>query len=177
MGWGSPWFLLDQVAVLEQITDQGIDLLQAQGSRGTVLEVMLDEAALVYPHLESQSTGFVHRCGAEFFRPCEHALDAANRDRTLALMKGTTEGANVRAGLLASPQQLMHVEGSAWRAIPLIEAMLAALLTEMLTHELSGVGIEDTNEYAIPLHFHGAPDPTGGCAVVGGIDFHAAVQV
>ena len=60
-------FLLNQFAVLEQIADQGIDLLQAQGSRGTMLEVMLEEAVLVHSHLQSQSTGFVHCRRAEFF--------------------------------------------------------------------------------------------------------------
>ena len=30
---------------------------------------------------------------------------------------------------------------------------------------------------AIPLHFHRAADPARGCAVISGVDFHAAVQV
>ena len=73
-----------------------------------MLEVMLHEAVLVYSHLQSQSTGLVHRGRAEFFGEGEHSLDAANRDRALALMKGTTEDADVGAGLFASPQQLMY---------------------------------------------------------------------
>ena len=81
------------------------------------------------------------------------------------------------AGLLGSPQQLMHAEGSAWRTILWVEAMLASLLTEMFAHELSSFGIEEANKHAIPLHVHGAPNPTRGRAVVGGIDFDAAIQV
>jgi hypothetical protein len=100
--------LLNEVAVLEQIADQGIDLLQAQGSGWTVLEVMFEEAVLVDTHLQSQGTGLVHGRWAELFGQSEHALDTANRDRALALMKSTTEGANVGAGLLGSPQQLMN---------------------------------------------------------------------
>jgi len=112
-----------------------------------------------------------------FFAKAEHALDAANRNRSLAVVEGTTEGANVRAGLLGSPEQLMHTQRSSWRTILSLETMLPPLLAEMFAHELSGFGVEDANQYAIPLHFHGAPDPTRGRAVIGGIDFYTAVQM
>ena len=59
----------------------------------------------------------------------------------------------------------------------MVEAMLASLLMEMLAHELSGFGIEEANEEAIPLHVQGAPDLTWGRAVIGGIDFDVAIQV
>jgi hypothetical protein len=55
--------------------------------------------------------------------------------------------------------------------------MLTPLLPEMFAHELSGLGVEEANEYAIPLHFHRTPDPTRGRAVRGGIHLYAAVQV
>jgi len=64
---------------------------------------MLNEAVLVDTHLQSQGAGLVHGRRTAFFRQGEYALDPANRDGALALMKGSTEGADVRAGLLASP--------------------------------------------------------------------------
>src|SRR5713226_4968478 len=97
-------FLFNEIAVLDQLADQGIDLLQAQGGGGTVLEIVPDKAVLVYSHLQSYRASLIDRWSAEFFRQGQHALDAADRALSLPIMEGTAEGADVRAGLLGAPR-------------------------------------------------------------------------
>ena len=55
--------------------------------------------------------------------------------------------------------------------------MTAALLAEMLTQQLPGSQIEQTNVQAVPLHAHEAADPARRCAVIGGFDLDASVQM
>ena len=116
-------FLLNQIAVLEQIANQGIDLLQAHGSRRAVLEVVSDEAILVHSHLQNHGTSFIHRRCTKLFSQSEHALDAADGNLTLVCMQGATEDTDMRARLLGSPQQLMDAQGSSWRTVLGLDAM------------------------------------------------------
>src|SRR5664279_4556396 len=60
---------------------------------------------------------------------------------------------------------------SSFNAIP------AALLAHVFAQELPGLGIEQSNIQLIPLHSNHAPDPAWRCAVVGGLDLDAAVQM
>ena len=149
-------FLLNQIAILDEIADERINLLEGKRSRWTVLQVMPNEAILVDSHLQSQGTSFLDRRRAELLGQSEHALDAADSDLTLATMEGMTKAADMRAGLLGSPQQLMDAQGSSWGTILFLDAMEATFLADMLAHELTGFGVQDSNEDTVPLHFDGA---------------------
>jgi hypothetical protein len=75
--------------------------------------------------------GLIQRGRAKLFGHGEHALDAANSDRSLAPMESLAEGADVRAGLLGSPQQLMNAQWARAKSITLTY-FLAALLPWLL---------------------------------------------
>src|SRR5208282_4909490 len=107
MGW-LRGFLFNQIAVLDQLADQGIDLLQAQGDGRTALEIVPDKAVLVDSHLQRYRASLIDRRDAKFFGHGQHALDATDRGLALPIMEGTTEGTDVSTGLLGAPQQLMN---------------------------------------------------------------------
>src|SRR5215470_18991112 len=55
--------------------------------------------------------------------------------------------------------------------------MTAAFLPEMLAQKLAGDGIQEADMSGIPLDLNVAADPAWRRAVVGSLDFHAAIQV
>ena len=63
------------------------------------------------------------------------------------------------------------------RTIFVLDAVTAALLAQVLAQQLPGEGIEQPNMRVIPLHVNAASDPARRRAIVGGLDFDAAVQV
>ena len=50
-------------------------------------------------------------------------------------------------------------------------------LAQVLAQQLAGLRIEQADVLTIPLHLHAPADPARRRAVVGGFDFHAAVQM
>ncbi len=58
-----------------------------------------------------------------------------------------------------------------------LDAMPAALLAQVLTQQLAGERIDQANVRGVPLHSHAAADPTGRRAVIGRLDFHAAIEM
>jgi hypothetical protein len=58
-----------------------------------------------------------------------------------------------------------------------LDAIPAALLTQMFAKKLIGVGMEDAHVQRVPLHFHGTPDPSWRQAVVGGLDFYTTIEM
>jgi hypothetical protein len=48
-------------------------------------------------------------------------------------------------------------------------------LNDVLAHEHTGLGVEDTDEYTIPLHLDRVPNPAWRCTVISGVDFNAAI--
>ena len=55
--------------------------------------------------------------------------------------------------------------------------MPSTLLTDMLAQQLMGFRIENADVKLIPLHVDVSSDPAGWCAVEGGFDFYAAIQM
>src|SRR5579864_208081 len=60
---------------------------------------------------------------------------------------------------------------SSFNAIP------TALLAHVFAQQLAGFRIEQTNIQLIPLQAQHAPDPAWRCAVVGGLDLDATIQM
>jgi hypothetical protein len=42
---------------------------------------------------------------------------------------------------------------------------------------LAGPWVQQADPSGVPLHLHAPADPAGWCAIVGGLDFHAAIQI
>src|ERR1700746_2678132 len=92
-------------------------------------------------------------------------------------MDGIAERADVRASTTRSPQQLRRAQRGSLGMVFGLDAIAAAFLANVLTQQLAGLGIEQTDKQLIPLRAHHASDPARRCAVVGGFDFNAAIQM
>ena len=84
-----------------------------------------------------------------------------------------TDGPDAHRGL----EQRQRLRRRASRAIGVLNAMPAARRPHMLAQELARLRIEQADEEVVPLHVDAAADPAGRRAVVGGLDFHAAIEV
>ena len=62
-------------------------------------------------------------------------------------------------------------------AVFVLDAMAAARLAQVLAQQLAVSGIQQPHLPGIPLHLDAPADPARRRAVVGGFDFHAAVQM
>src|SRR5882724_5475664 len=69
---------MDQITVVHQFTDQGIDLAQTQGGLWTTLQVATHETIFVHAHLEGCRASFIDGSGAMLFCECENTQDAAH---------------------------------------------------------------------------------------------------
>src|SRR5450759_614179 len=107
----------------------------------------------------------------------EQALNAADGDDILFAVHVLAERADARARLLAAGQQLLGGARRVRGTVFVRNAMMAALLVEVLAQQLAGAGIEHSHDALIPLHLDVAADPARRRAVVSGIDFDAAVEV
>ena len=77
-------FDLDQIPVVHQFADQGIDLAQTERGLWTTLQIATYETIFVYTHLESGSTSFIDDHGAVLFGQRENAQDTRARPLRLA---------------------------------------------------------------------------------------------
>jgi hypothetical protein len=69
-------FGLDQITVVHQFADQGIDLPQTERGLGTTLKIATHETIFVHAHLQGGGTSFIDGRGAVLFGQRENAQDA-----------------------------------------------------------------------------------------------------
>ena len=90
---------------------------------------------------------------------------------------GIAERTDVRPGTTRSPQQLGSAQRCSLGVVIFFNAIPTALLAHVFAQQLAGLGIEQANIQLIPLHAQHAPDPAWRCAVVGGFDLDATIQM
>src|SRR3974390_3111889 len=94
--------LLDEIPVVHQFANEGIDL--PQGELGTTFEIATDKAVLVHSQFEGRRASVLDRGSAELLRQGEDAQDAADARFSELAIDQVAEGADVRAGAIGSPQ-------------------------------------------------------------------------
>ncbi|HET7207770.1 MAG TPA: hypothetical protein VFI95_14430 [Terriglobales bacterium] len=55
----APWLLVDEIAVLHEFADQGIDLLQTERGLRTAFQIPADETVFLNSHLQRGGAGLV----------------------------------------------------------------------------------------------------------------------
>ena len=78
---------------------------------------------------------------------------------------------------MGGTQQGEGFRGRATRTIRVFDAMAAARRAQMLAEQLSRRGIEQSDVELVPLHRHPVSNPAWRCAVVGGVEFDAAIEM
>jgi hypothetical protein len=85
--------------------------------------------------------------------------------------------ADVLAGGTGALEQDLGGARRACGSVLGLDAVMAAPGAQVLAQELTGLGIEDPHEEAVPLRADLAADPAGGFTVGEGFHLNAAVEV
>ena len=101
--------LLDQVAILGQFADEGIDLAQPQRGLRAALQIAAHEAVLGHAQLQRRGAGLVAGRAAVLLGQREHAHDAAHSSLGLTMMDGIADSADAGSSLVSPRQQLMRM--------------------------------------------------------------------
>jgi len=78
---------------------------------------------------------------------------------------------------VGAQRQMLRPGGRLFGAVFVLDAMLPAHLRQVFPQQFAGLRVQQTNVPEIPLHLHPPADPSRRRAVVGGIHFHAAIQI
>ena len=124
--------VFDEVAVLGQLADQRIDLVQAQRQLRVALQVAAHEAVLIGAHFERGGAGIVDAGNAVFLGQRQHAQNAAHRGLTLLAVYAAAERADLLAGMIGAAQQLLRAQRRMLGAVLVLDAMAAAGLAQVL---------------------------------------------
>jgi hypothetical protein len=92
---------LDQVAILRQLADERIDLLQAQRGLWLAFQITTYEAILGNTQFQRSRTGVVAGRAAVLFSQVENPLDAAQSSLRLALVNRFAERAGYQVPSIA----------------------------------------------------------------------------
>src|SRR5438876_1381567 len=122
---------MDQITVVHQFADQGIDLAQTEGGLGTTLEVATHETVFVHAHLEGCRASFIEGSGTILFGEGENAQDAPHAHFALLAIDKVAECTDMGAHSAGSAQQLHHTERSSLGVILGPDAVPAPFLTYM----------------------------------------------
>ena len=128
-------FGMDQITVVHQFADQGIDLAQTEGGLGTTLKVATHETIFVHAHLEGGGASFIDGSGAVLFGEGENAQDAPHAHFALLAIDKVAKCTDMGAHSAGTAEQLHHTEGSSLRVVLGLNAVPAPFLPYMFSQE------------------------------------------
>src|SRR5579885_1673275 len=135
------------------------------------LQITTHEAIFVHADVESGGAGIFDCCRSVFLDQGKLSQDAADAGLSLPVVEQLAELADLGACMCSPPQELRRAQWHFLWVIFFLDAISAALLTQMFAKELVGVRMQDAHVQLVPLHLHGTPDPSWRQAVVGRFDF------
>jgi hypothetical protein len=127
--------VINKVAVLHQLANQGIHLLQTEWGLRVALQIAADKAVFLHSHLQRSGAGFIDRGCAVLLGQGENAQDAAYADFPLLAMHGLAERTDVSAGAARTPQQLRSAQRGALGVIFGLDAIPAAFLAHVFAQQ------------------------------------------
>ena len=104
------------------------------------LEVTAHETVFVHCDVEGSSAGVFDCCSSVFLHQGKHAQDAADAGLSLPVVQQLAELASLSAGMCSPPQELRRAERHFLWVIFFLDAVSAALLTQMFAQELVVLG-------------------------------------
>src|ERR1039457_7163182 len=123
--------VINKVAVLHQLTDQGIHLLQTERGLRVALQIAPDEAVFLHSHLQRSGAGFIDRRGTVFLGQGENPQNAEHAYFALLAMDGIAERADMYSGSTRSPQQLGSAQRRPLGAVLGLDAIPSSLLAQV----------------------------------------------
>jgi hypothetical protein len=143
----------------------------------TTFEIAAHEAVFMNADVEGHHTGIFDRRHTVFLHQGKHPKDAANAHLSLLLVDQLAELADGDSRMFGATQQLRGAERHLLGVIFFLDAISATFLAQLLPKKLACVRMQDAHVQLIPLHFDQPPDPFRRQAVIGGLHFHATVQM
>src|SRR5215472_2371324 len=143
----------------------------------SALQITTHETIFVNTDVESCGAGIFNCSHTVFLHQRKHSQDAADAGLSLPVVQQLAELASLGAGMCSPPQQLCRAQWHFLWVIFFLDAISAALLTQMFAKKLVGVRMQDAHVQLVPLHLHGTSDPSWWQAVVGRFDFYASIQM
>src|SRR5207245_5101837 len=128
-------FGMDQITVVHQFADQGIDLTQTQGGLRTTLKVATHETIFVHAHLEGCRASFIDGRGAILFGERKNAQDAPHAHFALLAIDKVAKCTDMGAHSAGTAEQLHHPERSLLGVVLRLNAVPAPFLTYMFSQE------------------------------------------
>src|ERR1700741_109130 len=144
---------------------------------GATLEVTTHETIFDSADVESSRAGIFDCRRSIFLYQGKHSQDAADACLSLPVVQQLAELASLAACVCSAPQELRRTQRHFLWVIFFLDAISAALLTQMFAKKLVGVGMQDAYMQRVPLHLPGTSDPSWRQAVVGGFHFHATIEM
>src|SRR5579862_1761218 len=126
---------MDQITVVHQFADQGIDLAPTEGGLQTTLKVATHETVFVHAHLEGCRASFIDGGDAILFGERENAQDAPHAHFALLAMNKVAKCTDMGAHSAGAAKQLHHTEGGPLRMVLGLNAIPAPFLTYVFSQE------------------------------------------
>jgi hypothetical protein len=95
----------------------------------------------------------------------------------LFLIHGAAHQPDLPAGFSSAQQQVLDAWGRLLRAVFVWDPMFASDLWQVFPQQFAGPWVQHPDETVVPLHLHFLSNSARRPAVVGRIDFHAAIQI
>jgi len=169
--------VINEGAVERELADQGIDLDQRERERWTALDVLADEAIGEHADVHGRLGGVIHDGDAVLLRERQDAENLPDAVRAGVRLDVPTDGADVRAGRGGAREQRHRRGRRARRAIGLGNTMLAPRGPQVLSEELPGLRVHESDMQIVPLHGEALANPPGRCAVVRGVHLDTAIEM
>ena len=168
-------FVINEVAVLHQLADEGIDLPQGQRDRRAALQVAADEAVVRHPDLQGAAAQASSTAASVLLGQRQHAEDAAHAGSPS--WRRWRQSAPMCEPARPARHSSRKVPAVSLRAVLVLMRCQPRFWRRCSRSSWPVCGIEQADVAAVPLHLDLAADPARRRAVVGGLDFHAAIQI
>ncbi len=141
------------------------------------LQIAAHKAVIADADFQSRGASIIDGGGAVLLGQRQHAQDAAHGSLSVGLMHAAAKRADLRAGSVGAAQQLQRAQRRLLGPVLVLDAMAAARLAQVLAQQLARARVQQAHVSRIPLHLDAPADPARRRAVVGRLDFHAAIQM
>jgi hypothetical protein len=167
--------VVNEVGVLHEFTNQGIDLLQNQWGLGAAFQIASDKAVFLYAHLKRSCTGSIDSSGTELLGQGKDAQDAAHTHLSLLAMDGVAERTAVGSGPTGPPQLLGSAKWCPLCPVFFLDPIPAAFLSHMFAQQLTSFRVEKADVQRAPPDLRLQPSviTESGCAGTCGSRDHA----
>src|SRR6202051_4269793 len=130
-------FVFDEVAVQRELTDQRIDLAQAQRHLRVALQVAAHKTVIADAHFQGGGTGPLDAGSAVLLYQRQHALNSAHHGFSVLAVHPAAKRSDLRSSLVGAAQQGERAQRRMFGAVFIFDPMASAHLAQVLAQQLA----------------------------------------